>query len=66
MAKKNKLPVSTPMPETTMPNKDEQMRYRAEGALFDIERAEKHKGDRELMGHVKKLAKEKIKNLKEI
>lgn len=41
-------------------------KYRAEDALRDIERAEKHKSDKALMGDVKKLAKEKVNSLKKI
>ena len=63
---KNSLPVATDMPAPTKMDKDREMRYRAEGALSDIERAEKHRGDKELMGHVSKLAKEKVASLKKI
>ena len=78
MAKKtkterNKLPVAkTPVPvtiEQSKPSpidKDREMKYRAEDALRDIERAEGHKKDKELMGHVTKLAKDKIGSLKKI
>lgn len=41
-------------------------KYRAEDALRDIERAEGHKRNKELMGDVKKLAKEKVNSLKKI
>ena len=41
-------------------------RYRVEGALRDIERAETHRRDKELMKHVKSLAKEKIRCLGKI
>ena len=75
---KNKLPVATDKPvpvavvstglssKPTKEDKDREMKYRAEDALRDIERAEGHKKDGELMGHVKKLAKEKIGSLKKI
>lgn len=69
MAKKNSLPVAASTTEPMRPSKEDrerEMRYRAESAMSDIERAEGHKKDKELMGHVKKLVKEKIKNLKEI
>lgn len=39
----------------------EDMRYRAEDALRTISRAEEHKRDKELMRHVKKLAKSHVK-----
>ena len=42
------------------------IKWKAEDALRDIERAEGHKRDNELMEHVKKLAKEKMNNLKKI
>lgn len=44
----------------------EQIKWRAEDALRDIERAEKHKSDPKLMSEVKKLAKQKVNNLKKI
>lgn len=36
-------------------------RYRAESALHDIEKAEKHKSDKSLMKDVRSCAKEKMK-----
>jgi len=45
---------------------DDDMQWKARNALEDIERAESHKRDRELMKHVKKAAREKVKNLKKI
>ena len=44
----------------------EEMKRKAKYALEDIERAEGHKRDRELMKHVKKEAKEKIKTISKI
>lgn len=41
-------------------------KYRAEDALRDLERAEKHRSDKTLMGDVKKLAKEKMEHMKKI
>lgn len=82
MAKKSKLPVeklgaSKPVPvriiqdtpSTAKPDRDYEARerqYRAEDALRDLERAEKHKRDKALMGDVKKLAREKADSLKKI
>lgn len=81
MAKKSKLPVeklgaSKPVPvriiqdsPNTKPDRDCEARerqYRAEDALRDLERAEKHKRDKALMGDVKKLAREKADSLKKI
>lgn len=75
MAKKNKLPVvsnvstSNANPIAVKRNSDDEVRerrYRAENALSDIERAKKHESDKGLMKDVKKLAKEKVKALKEI
>ena len=74
MAKKS-LPVeslkASTIPETTIAkrsNSEEarEREYRARSALDDIERAEKHKTDRDLMKDVKKLGREKVKNLKKI
>jgi len=70
---KSKLPVNK-MPTTAAvsqpaPAKDyaaQERRYRAEEACRDIERAEKHKMDKELMRDVKQVAKEKIKGLGKI
>ncbi len=61
---KSKLPTTEVSPGKV--DEAERMRYRAENALSDIERAEGHKRDRELMTHVKKLGREKIKALKDI
>jgi hypothetical protein len=78
MAKKNKLgaAVSKPVPVKIVPNssepyttskadKDREMRYRAEDALRDIQRAEKHKKDGALMKCVKQLAQEQMDGLKQ-
>lgn len=56
-------------PEPASKNSDYEARerkYRAEDALRDIERAEGHKRDKQLMGDVKKLAKDKMNSLKKI
>ncbi len=45
---------------------EESRKWRAEDALRDIERAEKHKRDASLMKDVKQLAQEKVKSLKDI
>jgi hypothetical protein len=45
---------------------DYERKHKAKYALEDIERAEGHRRDKELMRDVKKLAKEKVKSLKEI
>ena len=44
----------------------EEMKRKAKYALEDIERAEGHKRDKELMKHVKKEAKEKIKTMSKL
>lgn len=62
---KNKLPVAGTM-STTKPNDEPERRYKAEDALRDIERAEKHRKDKGLMKDVKKMAREKIKTMKDI
>lgn len=54
---------------STMQKKDEEMerrRYRAEDAIRDLERAECHKKDKQLMKDIKSLAKEKMKVLGKI
>lgn len=69
MAKKNKLPVATSMPEMAKPSKESmeyERQWRAKEALETIEKAEDHKQDRDLMRDVKQLAKSKIKNLGKI
>lgn len=64
---KNKLPIASVQPAMpTQVDKDREMTYRAEEALRDIERAKKHEGDKDLMKHVKKMAKDKIKCLGKI
>lgn len=45
---------------------EREKRYRAEDALRDIEKAEGHKKNKELMRDVKKVAKEKINTMKKI
>lgn len=70
----NKLPTGLrSAPESTAiaykPSKqelDERRRYHAEDALRDIERAERHKRDKGLMGDVKQLANERIECLKKV
>ena len=47
-------------------DKDRERRYRAEDALRDIERAEGHKKDKQLMSDVKDLCKEKADNMKNL
>lgn len=71
MAKnKIKMPVeslkASTVPQTVLAKEDHayearERKYRAEEALRDIERAEKHKGDKSLMKDVKACAKEKMK-----
>lgn len=68
----NKLPTdggqAMPMP-IMKPSKemlDRERRYKAEDALRDIERAEGHKRDGNLMKDVKSLASEKMENLKKV
>lgn len=64
---KSTLPVaSTNAVMESKRNEAEEMKYKAKYALEDIERAEGHKRDKELMRHVKKAAKEKVNNLKKI
>jgi hypothetical protein len=72
-SKLNKLPVSNaemPSPSIVMPRSKEheerERHYRAEDALGTIEKAEKHKLDKNLMKDVKKLVKEKVKTFKKI
>ena len=60
---KNKLPAE--IGESKI-DEAREMRYKAESALSDIERAEKHKSDKSLMKMVKKCAKEKMKALGKI
>ena len=71
MGKRGKLPTQ-PLPVKIVndtvqskPSHDEK-RWRAEDALRDIERAEHHKRDKELMSHVKVIAKEKMANLSKV
>lgn len=71
MAKSNRLPIAetNAMPTVSKPSADDrelEMKYRAEDALRDIERAENHKSDKNLMKYVKQAAKTKIKAMKKI
>lgn len=66
---KNKLPVASAnaiAPEASNDYKEKERQYKAEEALRDIERAEKHKQDKGLMKDVKKCAKMKMKALGKI
>ncbi|MDE2031378.1 MAG: hypothetical protein KGI58_03935 [Patescibacteria group bacterium] len=58
--------VNDDAPKVDKSYEEREKRYRAEDALRDIERAEKHKKDRNLMKDVKALAKEKIKTMNKI
>ncbi len=65
---KKTLPVAD-MNKPSIPTKEDkecEMKWKAEDALRDIERAEMHKKDKELMRHVKKHAKEKMKAMNKI
>ncbi|MDE2031408.1 MAG: hypothetical protein KGI58_04085 [Patescibacteria group bacterium] len=53
-------------PKVDKSYEEREKRYRAEDALRDIERAEGHKKNKELMRDVKKVAKEKINTMKKI
>ena len=46
--------------------KDDEKRWKAESALGDFERAEGHKSDPELMGHVGRVRDERVKKLANI
>lgn len=69
-ASKKAIPVRI-VSETVSPSSDKayearERKYRAEDALRDIERAEKHKRDAALMKDVKALAQDKVNSLKKI
>jgi len=69
-ASKKAIPVRiVSEPASLSSDKDYEARerkYRAEDALRDIERAEKHKRDAALMKDVKALAQDKVASLKKI
>ncbi len=63
----NKLPIASASVMPTMANAaQEDMKYKAEDALRDIQRAETHRRDAKLMEHVKKLGREKMEALKRV
>lgn len=68
----NKLPVAevSTMSQPSTAKQDDyearERRYKIEDALGTIERAEKYKADKSLMRDVKKMAKDKIKQLGKI
>ena len=70
VAKSNKpVPVKIVHDEpmvTTAKDDARERKWKAEDALRDIERAEAHKRDKQLMADVKGLAKEKMNSLKKI
>lgn len=53
-------------PKVDKSYEEREKRYRAEEALRDIERAEGHKRNKELMRDVKSVAKEKIKTMSKV
>lgn len=53
-------------PNTIAASDGRERKWKAEDALRDIERAEGHKRDKDLMKDVKSLAKEKVKSLNKI
>lgn len=61
-----KIVTDTANPSIDKDHEAERKRYRAEDALRDIERAEGHKRDKELMRDVKSVAKEKIKTMSKV
>ena len=67
---KNKLPTSKEPVAVKIvndaPKVNDDIKWRAQDAMRDLERAEQHKRDPELMKHVKKAAKEKMDSLKKI
>ena len=75
MARKKLLPVNklptmsiaaNPAPKPSKTEMERERRYRAEDAMRDLERAEGHKKDKDLMADVKQIASEKIDCLKRI
>jgi len=70
MAKKMSLPVAKAGGSATIKDDgidlEQERKYRARHALEDIERAEGHKRDKDLMRDVKKEARDKVKTLKKI
>ena len=72
---KNKLAIAVAtMPQPSAPKqiayekgeKERQRMWKAEDALRDIERADRHRNDKTLMKDVSKLAQERIATLKKI
>lgn len=65
---KNNLPTVNSIIANKLSKEDieRQRRYKAEDALRDMERAETHKKDKQLMSDVKSLAKEKMNSLKKM
>lgn len=61
-----KIVNDAPQASTDKSYEARERQYRAEDALRDLERAEKHKRDKALMNDVKKLAREKADSLKKI
>lgn len=63
---KNKLPVSMDNMASPVVDKERERKYRAEDALRTCEQYNKIKGDKDLMKDVKKLAKERMKDLQKV
>lgn len=55
------MPAPKPMPRNTLVEAPDDIKWRAQSAMRTIHEAEVHKKDRELMKHVKKMAKEQVK-----
>ncbi len=71
MAKKQRLPIASTSnaiapSKPTRADHDRELRWRAEDALRVCETYEKNKSDKTLMGAVKKLAREKVNDLKRV
>jgi hypothetical protein len=62
--------VDTMLPKVSQKSDSEyearERKYRAESALSDLERAEKHRSDKALMKDVKSLAKERMEHMKKL
>ena len=66
MAKKSLPTTASAMPEGNPRHEAQERKWRAESALQDIERAEKHRSDKSLMKDVKACAKERMKTMSKI
>ena len=65
-SKPNESTLATPAYKPSAEDKRRQMKYMAEDAVRTLTRADEIRKDKQLMGHVKKHAREQVKTLQKV